>query len=288
MFGLAGPVASTPIKRWLLRLGVGVVLLGALAAAGGYWLADRVINRGRDRPKVLAAPPESLERRAIPPYDGPHPRLMDLPQETFPFPLRPGQVGPVAPLFAGEPQYPFLCRTTDSGLGEPLVDNQDGYGMAVHGPDGEIAGYSKDCLLPTRIEHYYLSRDNETFLPLEEGTGPEDLVTVAIDGRDVPLIVRVETGTINRFIYLIAVPVVPELDKPRTPDLSLWNRRLVYYLRGGVGIGYRQGRVGIKTILKRRREQLAKGYAVAYSSGNQTSNTYNIWLNADTAMRHSA
>ena len=55
--------------------------------------------------------------------------------------------------------------------------------------------------------------------------------------------------------------------------------------KGGVGIGFDQGKMKIRKLLKYRREQLAKGYAVAYSTGNATDNHYNVWLQEDTAMR---
>jgi hypothetical protein len=35
------------------------------------------------------------------------------------------EVGPGGPIFSGPQQYPFVCRTEQSNLGQPLVDNHD-------------------------------------------------------------------------------------------------------------------------------------------------------------------
>ena len=257
---------------WILLL-AGVVTVGATIAV--HRIIDQGFNSRAALPKVLGVDPARLPAGPADPYNGPFPSELQF-AETFSFPLREGMVGPVEPLFAGSPQVPFLCRTVDSDLGQPLVDNQDGYGMAVFQLDAEgdpsdrVAGFSQDCLLPTRIKYWALGDDG--FQPWSAGADRE-------------LVVRVETGTINRFIYMIAMPVDPAKDSAMAPDLSRWNHRLIYHFRGGVGIGYRQGRLGVATILKRRQDQLSLGYAVVHSTGNQTSNTYNIWLNADTALR---
>ena len=60
---------------------------------------------------------------------------------------------------------------------------------------------------------------------------------------------------------------------------------LVYQFRGGVGIGRKQGRLRPHRLLERRFDALKKGYAVAYSSGNQTSNHYNLWLAEEMVLR---
>ncbi|MGW4793011.1 DUF6351 family protein, partial [Nonomuraea sp. NPDC004297] len=46
------------------------------------------------------------------------------------------------PVFSGEHQYPFLCKTERAGLGPPVADNQDGQGMRV------TDGWSRDCFAP--------------------------------------------------------------------------------------------------------------------------------------------
>ena len=44
------------------------------------------------------------------------------------------------PIFSGPHQKPFVCKTIQAGLGEPLVDNQAGDGFRVLAPDGSDRG----------------------------------------------------------------------------------------------------------------------------------------------------
>jgi hypothetical protein len=236
--------------------------------------------------KVVGVPSSSLQFAV--PYTGVHPSLTSRPDEYFPFPVRLGQTGPVEPLFAGPLQYPFLCGVRASRLGQALIDNFQGWGVPVYDLDRQgrlvnnIIGYSKDCSIPTQARYYYNKKGTRQFYPL---TGDHhDIAKAMVDGREVDFIVRVEIGTINRFFYvLMALKGADE--KLAEPNGSHWNQRLVYYFRGGVGIGFRQGRANIDKIFSSRYEQLAKGYAIAFSSGNQTSNHYNLWLAEDTALR---
>jgi|TARA_B100000315_G_C14594413_1_gene597860 hypothetical protein len=216
-------------------------------------------------------------------YNGPHPGNLTRPDDTFSYPIELGEVGPVQSLFAGPLQYPFLCRITESELGQPLVDNHEGIGVAVYDDEmREVIGYSQDCLIPSRAEYYYVPKGETGFRRLEDLDGEIEKITLG--SRRVDFVVRLEIGVINRFLYGIAVLRGPDEQLSR-PDSSYWNRRLIYQFRGGVGVGHRQGKLRPKDLLKRRFEQLKLGYAVVYSTGNQTSNHYNIWLAEDTALR---
>jgi hypothetical protein len=194
----------------------------------------------------------------------------------------------VTPTYADSLDYPFACRSERSKLGQPLVDNQDTIGTAVYELDaagnknGEIVGYSKDCSINTRVLYYYRSRESGKFLPFEEQA--DDVEEITIDGQAVPFVVRLEIGTINRHIYIIALLRGPN-DTHETPDLRYWNRKLLYQLRGGVGIGRRQGRINPNYIPSRRSVELQQGYAVVHSTANQTSTSYDIELAEDTMAR---
>jgi hypothetical protein len=192
------------------------------------------------------------------------------------------------PMFTGPQQQPFICRSQESGLGQPLVDNQDGIGHPVFAvPGGTPIGYSKYCAIAPQILYVYFT--GAGFKPFDPATGyttpPPDLQTTSVNGANVPFVVRVEAGSINRFLYTIAMlapfPVF---------DQSAWNRKLVYWLRGGVGIGHQQGTAmwsndglsGAERLLMPR--LLAQGYAVVSSSGNETGVHYNMRLAEETAM----
>lgn len=199
------------------------------------------------------------------------------------------------PMFSGPQQRPFVCRSQESGLGQPLVDSPTGPGHPVFSPGSkQLAGYSRNCSIPTRIGYFYFTGSG--FKPFDPATGyrapPADMATTTVNGASAPFVVRVETGTINRFLYTIATlaPFAAPPGAPQQFEKSAWNGKLVYWLRGGVGIGHQQGLAmwfdddfgsSEREVLPRI---LAQGYAVASSSGNETSVHYNMRLAEETAM----
>ncbi|MGJ8693897.1 MAG: DUF6351 family protein [Thalassotalea sp.] len=203
------------------------------------------------------------------------------PTETFTFPIAEGAIGPVKNLYSGTLQYPFYCMTVDSGLGQPLVDNQSGYGVPIYRSlknQDKVIGYSKDCSTPTRLSYFRINPDNSIeqlsakMIKLMRGFTPAEKI------------IRVEQGTINRFIYTIVMLIKPEEIGQRLAQ-SQWNKKLIYQFNGGSGIGYRQGKQKANRVIERLLAQVVAGYAVISSSGNKTSYTYNMLLAEDTARR---
>jgi Tannase-like family of unknown function (DUF6351) len=184
------------------------------------------------------------------------------------------------PIFSGPHQTPFVCKTIQMGLGEPLVDSQDGTGFTVLDSEGNVAGYSQNCGARTQVDYMYMSTETEGFKPLPAGGGrPADLAkTKTRDGRIVDFVVRRQRGTINRFVYSYAM-LAPLGSGER--NTSLWNRRLIYAFDGGVAIGHQQGALGGIGLTQ---EWLGLGYAVAYSSGTRTNTHYNLQLGGETAL----
>src|SRR5690606_40044633 len=92
-----------------------------------------------------------------------------------------GETGPTGPLYTGPKQYPFICTTSESGLGQPIVDNQDGIGNAVYAVEGNpasgVVGYSENCSIATRVDYFYYNGSD--FRPFDPATGfaspPADL-----------------------------------------------------------------------------------------------------------------
>lgn len=205
-----------------------------------------------------------------------------------------GELGRSVPIFTGPQQYPFVCWTSESGLGQPLIDNQEGIGNAVFTIEGdntsEVLGYSADCSMQTRVDYFYLATDGR-FYPYDVANPPSDIHQLPFEGQLVDFIVRVETGTLNRFIYTIAMlaPFPEELDDPEDLDNRAWNGNLVYYFRGGSGIGHWQGSAGWHGGVWREERAifpkiLANGYAIAMSSANESGVQYNLNLAAETAF----
>lgn len=200
------------------------------------------------------------------------------------------ETGPTGPIFSGPRQYPFVPRTEQSDLGQPLVDNHE-MGIPIYEVDETgtktdvMAGYSKDGSIPTRVDYFYRSTDGEFLRLNDPADRPADLTqTTTTEGLSVDYIVRVERGTINRFIYALAM-LAPSDDIESPKDIwntSAWNRRLLYKFSGGVGIGHSQGRLGVGSVLDNA--ALSMGYAVAYSTGNRTGVHYNLILGGETAL----
>ncbi|MGH2945579.1 MAG: DUF6351 family protein [Solirubrobacteraceae bacterium] len=178
------------------------------------------------------------------------------------------------PIFSGPHQVPFVCKTNQVGLGEPIVDNQEGEGFRVPG-----AGWSRDCSAHTQVDWLYRSTAGGNLRTLPPGPLPADVATTTtLDGRTVPFVVRRERGTINRFIYSLAMLADPAKGEI---DTSRWNRRLVYAFDGGVAIGRNQGTPGGSAI---NPDLLGAGYAIAHSSGTRASVHYNLVLGGETAL----
>jgi hypothetical protein len=190
------------------------------------------------------------------------------------------------PIFSGPHQRPFVCRTIQAGLGEPLVDNhegeEEGEGFRVEKPDGTTAGWSRNCSTETTVDYQYRTTGGEFNQLPEDGSRPDDMATTTLDdGREVDYVVRRERGTINRFIYSFAMLAPFGEDPDDDPDTSLWNKRAIYTFDGGVQIGHRQGNPGGSALYH---DGLRKGYAIMHSSGTRTSTHYNLELGGETAL----
>ncbi len=279
-------------KKWIKILTISCLGVLLIMIAGIYFFSE-LLPSLPEAPlaRVVALPKNHQTESNRKPYLGPHPSTLSRPEETFSFPIALGEIGPVEPLFAGENQYPFFCGIDYSrgDSAQPLVDNHQGIGIPIFGRDenggldmDDIVGYSKDCSYPTRVEYYYNRVGTNNFYPLDQAE--DDIAKIVVDGRKIDFVVRLETGTINRFIYAIAA-LKGEGEDLAHPRETYWNQRLVFQFRGGVGIGKRQGKFSANSLLSRRIDVLKQGYAVAYSTANQTSNHYNIWLAEDSALR---
>ena len=180
---------------------------------------------------------------------------------------------PVAgPIFSGPHEEPFVCETDTFKLlsGETLGASLD-----------------QDCSVARRVDYYYRSVADETFQPLQDlEQVPANVETVTtLSGNTVPYVVRIETGTINRAVYQIAMLHVPDASDAvlspwtRSPG---WNDRLIYTFGGGCVNGwYRQGNStgGVTDEV-----MLRHGYAVASATLNVYGNNCNDLLAAETMM----
>lgn len=163
------------------------------------------------------------------------------------------------PVFSGPQQRPFYCQTEAFGLQpaqQPL------------------------CEAPTVVRYQYRSTAGQ-FKPLADpATRPADLATATVQGQQVPYIVRVETGVIDRSVYELAALYDGTNPSPVQPETG-WNGRLVYNFGGGCNGGYRQG-AGTAGVLDDL--FLSQGYAVASSTLNVLDNNCSPIISAEAAM----
>lgn len=173
------------------------------------------------------------------------------------------------PMISGPHEQPFICGTTEANvaltgesLGEPL---------------------DEDCSAPTRVDYVYYSTAGE-FKPLPASERPADIAeTTTMDGKTVPFIVRVQTGTVNRAIYsstMLHDPAGPAPD-PWTRSAG-WNGKLVYTHGGGCQAGWHVQGNGAPGVLDAG--LLGEGYAVTSSSLNVYGNNCSDLLAAETHM----
>ncbi|NKB33792.1 MAG: hypothetical protein GKR91_11905 [Pseudomonadales bacterium] len=173
------------------------------------------------------------------------------------------------PVISGSHEQPFYCQSEEFQL-----------------VSGEFFGPASDanCSVPTRINYVYWSIENEAFLPIAAlgADNPEDLGTITLaSGGILPYIVRVETGTVNRAIYEIAMLH----DSPQS-QIDAWNRspswngKLVYTHGGGCRSGWHQQ--GNQTGGVMRDGLFAQGYAVVSSSLNVFGQNCNDLLASET------
>jgi hypothetical protein len=185
------------------------------------------------------------------------------------------------PIFSGPHQYPFICTVQDNDLGQPLPDSGT-EGFPVTDGAGQVIGYSLDCSAETRVDYVYRSSQG-AFKPYTPGgERPADMVTTTTtDGLTVDYVVRWERGTINRFIYSIAM-LAPFDTSPQDLNRKAWNGKVIYCFEGGVAIGHTQGDPGKSAMLYHN--GLSRGYAILYSTGTKTGTHYNLVLGGETSL----
>jgi hypothetical protein len=178
------------------------------------------------------------------------------------------------PIFSGPHETPFFCTTTTFNL--PTTGGNLGPALDT------------DCSIATRIDYVYRSTlPNQVFRPLSVGgvlpaTPPSDIAL--LPNSSARFIVRVETGTVNRGIYQIAINHDPYREP--APDAfhrpAGWNGKLIYQHGAGCQAGwYTQGTAtgGVLDV-----NLLARGYARASNSLNVFNQNCNDLLASETTV----
>jgi hypothetical protein len=201
------------------------------------------------------------------------------------------------PIFSRPHLKPFVCNTEENGLGKPLdadcsaptkfeyfyrtvVGGRGGRGRGGAAPGA--AGPANGAIEPT--EAAPVAAEFRSFDPT--APRPNNIAqTTTREGRTVPYIVRVETGTINRMIYRIAI-----LDDPSNPTSQNkqwtpgpgWNHRIVVTFGGGCAAKYTQGILPPTEVLNDA--YLSRGFAVTTTPANAMNQFCNDQIAAETTM----
>ena len=175
------------------------------------------------------------------------------------------------PVFSGPHETPFFCETASFSF-----------------PDGTRplgAPLDANCSIATRVDYFYRTTGNAWKRLDPPYNHPADLATTTTnEGKTVPFITRIETGTVDRAIYQTSMLHDPKNE----PDPGLfrrstaWNGRLVFTFGGGCTNGwYRQGAStgGVTDPVI-----LGRGYAMASSSLNVFGNNCNELLTSEALM----
>jgi Tannase-like family of unknown function (DUF6351) len=156
------------------------------------------------------------------------------------------------PLFSGDQLALYACTT-------------ESFGLAPSTPE-------QYCAAPTRVTWQYVDRAGVRHDLADPTAPPDDAARVGVGGRQVPFVLRTETGTLNRAVYTItALDPAPD-PTGATVDTGAWNERLVYRFGGGCGATFTQG---FSLLDAPSLELLARGYVTATS----TFNTFQVLCN---------
>jgi len=173
------------------------------------------------------------------------------------------------PIISGPHEVPFHCQTTQFVL----------TGGANLGPADDA-----DCSIATRRDYVYYN--GTAFRPMPAvGLPPDVVMTTTNENVTMRFIVLVETGTVNRAIYQIAVLHDPfeDIDMPTWYSKSRgWNGKLIYQHGGGCQGGWYIQGASTGGVLNAT--QLGRGFARASSSLNVFGNNCNDLLASETTL----
>ena len=164
------------------------------------------------------------------------------------------------PVFSGEQVQPWECTTERNGLGEPL---------------------DEQCNATTMRTWRYRTTEGG-FADYDVDNPPSDVaMTTTSQGVEVPYVFVIETGTVNRGIYRIAILADPTVGLVPWQPPEGWNGGVYYKFGASCGTAYSQGDP-IESVEDNR--ALAVGYAVATSSISVLGTNCNTVTSSESLM----
>jgi hypothetical protein len=185
-----------------------------------------------------------------------------------------------ATLIAGPQASPFLCELDSLGLTPTNTTHLD--------------PLNADCAVAPKVAYYYRNTAGK-WLPFDVTKARPTDIDKGANGQ--PMIIRQETGVINRAAYVISVPHDPAAGPAPTPTDrgSLWNGKLMYsFGPGAKPDGHHQGRnmggLAASTQFVGSSNgslywYIDHGYAIASASLNAFGTTTDAVVSGETAYK---
>ncbi len=137
------------------------------------------------------------------------------------------------------------------------------------------------CNRPVRYEYFYRSSVRGDFQPYDPDNPPSDVATTTTDqGKTVPYIVRVETGSMDRGQYRIAVLDTPDSEWTRWTGPPAWNHKVYVLHGGGCGVGHSE--TAAPNVLSDT--GLRRGFAVMSTGLEHSQENCNVVVQAESVM----
>jgi hypothetical protein len=197
------------------------------------------------------------------------------------------------PVLLGSQTQPWVCATPTPVAQSGNVPASNASGLSTFAIDAQ-------CNIATEYKLFYRTTTsgcstalpdpsapapaptNNCFKPYTVGTTPPDLAkTITTAGMEVPYIVRVERGTVNRGIYDIAVLFDPAKPWSALAPQAQWNGKVIYSFGASTG----QPRLQFRTEQNWADDSaLSRGFMVVDNSLTDSLFNSNRVLNAETLM----
>jgi hypothetical protein len=199
------------------------------------------------------------------------------------------------PIFSGPHQLHFVCTTARSGLGQPIVDNQDGIGIRVAQEDA-AGNYPRDgrgyrrrpqpswatagCSAGTLIEYRYRTTGGAWQRCLTAPLPPDIAMTTTMDSDTVPFIVR--WGGDKQPLHYSVAMLAPATETDPSGRTIPVERQAGVQPPGRSRHQPHQGTTSTGAMLLDR----CWGWscAVVNSTGLRTNTHYNLQLGGETAL----
>lgn len=179
------------------------------------------------------------------------------------------------PIFSGPQLQPWTCR---DGALDASCRRQVSYELVYRSTD-PVHDETCNAVPDTVTDLVPQATPPPCFQPYDAANPPSDVaMTTTDEGVEVPYVVRVERGTVDRDAYLVAVLFDPAQPWDRWSPQRGWNRKLVIKHGSSCGASYGEGKA--PDVLDEARA-ISKGFAVMSTALNNSGHNCNPVLQAE-------